>query len=211
MPEARADEGREEQFADEMKRILLLTSFAAQGPHLEVVSRTTSATTTSPAASAAMTASTSTKRARRSGCSARYATRCRRLSATTARAAWRRPSAPALTPPASHGEPNWMHDHRSRSTNLHDVPRQDPVGHRRRRLLLEPRVPRAQVAGDEPRCQGGRAVSGTKPLIGCQLLPARRAFDHQARWTSMEIRKSALVGRSAIETFDLIEAAEHYP
>jgi ribosome-associated toxin RatA of RatAB toxin-antitoxin module len=27
----------------------------------------------------------------------------------------------------------------------------------------------------------------------------------------MEIRKSALVGRSAIETFDLIEAAEHYP
>ena len=27
----------------------------------------------------------------------------------------------------------------------------------------------------------------------------------------MEIRKSALVGRSATETFDLIEAAEHYP
>ena len=27
----------------------------------------------------------------------------------------------------------------------------------------------------------------------------------------MEIRKSALVRRSAIETFDLIEAAEHYP
>ena len=28
---------------------------------------------------------------------------------------------------------------------------------------------------------------------------------------SMEVRKSALVNRSAIETFDLIEAAEHYP
>ena len=28
---------------------------------------------------------------------------------------------------------------------------------------------------------------------------------------SMEIHKSALVGRSASETFDLIEAAEHYP
>jgi ribosome-associated toxin RatA of RatAB toxin-antitoxin module len=27
----------------------------------------------------------------------------------------------------------------------------------------------------------------------------------------MDIRKSALVGRSAAETFDLIEAAEHYP
>ena len=30
-------------------------------------------------------------------------------------------------------------------------------------------------------------------------------------WTSMEVHKSASVGRSAIETFDLIEAAEHYP
>ena len=27
----------------------------------------------------------------------------------------------------------------------------------------------------------------------------------------MDVRKSALVGRSAAETFDLIEAAEHYP
>ena len=39
---------------------------------------------------------------------------------------------------------------------LRDVPRQDPVGHGRRELLLQSGVPWAQVAGNESRCPGCR-------------------------------------------------------
>ena len=65
---------------------------------------------------------------------------------------------PDLTPPSSHEEPNWMHDHRTQvDSSCGALPRQDPVGRGRRQLLLEPGLPRAQMAGDEPRCRGGCA------------------------------------------------------
>jgi len=51
-----------------------------------------------------------------------------------------------LTPPPTHEEPNFMHDHRTQARrHLHDVPRQDRVGRRRRQLLLESGLSRTQV------------------------------------------------------------------
>ncbi len=80
-PEVKAAEA---QFANEMLEILKLSRVRGEGPHVEDRSRTTSATRTPRAASAATTASTSTRRARRSGCSARCATTSRRSAARAA-------------------------------------------------------------------------------------------------------------------------------
>ena len=80
--------------------------------HVEVVPRPFRRTTTSPGASAATTASTSTTRARRSACSARCATPARGDAWRTARARVPSVVAAGLTPPPSHNEPNFMHDHR---------------------------------------------------------------------------------------------------
>ena len=100
--------------------------------------------------------------------------------------------APGLTPPDSHNAPNWMHDHRSKIDNTCAMCHgPDQVGHGRRQLLLQPGLPRPQVAGDEPRREAQLALA-PEPAARCRRAGTqRRRPDGRRRSSSFRRRWAA--------------------
>ena len=191
-----------------MKRILLLTSFserASPGSRFP----TTSVTTTSPAASAAMTASTSTRmgEAIRLQCTLCHALPQVVRDERQAQRGVHRKSRPYAAAQSQRAELHARSPLEGRR-HLHDVPRQDRVGTEGGNFCSNPACHGRKWPEMNLDAQAG--ANRNQTLMASRRTPRklriRLQAEHGRRWKSA----NPSLWPIGDETFDLIEAAEHY-